>query len=68
MSLGRLFLEILFLFLSWFILPLFFFSLQITAGNVEVAAVTPGGGYRMFSQTELENIIAKAKEEAASEN
>ena len=40
---------------------------KITSGNVELAVVTPGGGYRMYSKAELEAVIAKAQEELAAE-
>jgi len=36
-------------------------------GNVELARVTPGEGYVMYTKEELARVIAKSAEDAAAE-
>jgi 20S proteasome subunit alpha 5 len=40
---------------------------KVTATNVELAAVTPAGGYRVYSAEEVAALIAKAAADAAAE-
>lgn len=41
--------------------------MQITSANMELARVTPEGGYAIYSTAELQAIITRAQEEAAAE-
>lgn len=40
---------------------------KVTPTNVELAAVTPAGGYRMYAPDEVAALIARAQAEAAAE-
>ena len=40
---------------------------KVTAGNIELARVVPGGGYSLLKKEEVEGLIAKAAASAAAE-
>lgn len=40
---------------------------KVSTGNVELARLTPGEGYKVYSAAELEALIARAQAEAAAE-